>query len=73
MIELLSIIFYNITACLLVSVIILMALLAIEVMSRKSTIIFETITLIAMMAVITVLVLWLLSGLALGVYGAFTH
>ena len=73
MIELLSIIFYNVTACLLVSTSILMVLLAIEVMSRKSAIIFETITLIAMMAVITVLILWLLSGLALGVYGAFTH
>lgn len=73
MIELLSIIFYNVTACLLVSVIILMVLSAIEVMSGKSAIIFETITLISMIAVITVLILWLLSGLALGVYGAFTH
>lgn len=73
MIELLSIIFYNITACLLVSMIILMVLLAIEVMSGKSASIFETITLIATIAVITVLILWLLSGLALGIYGAFTH
>ena len=73
MIELLSIVFYTITACLLVTLAILATSLLLEVTLKESAISFETISLISLLGVITVLIMWVLSGLALGVYGAFTY
>lgn len=73
MIELLSIVFYTITACLLVTLAILATSLLLEVTLKGSAIFFETISLISLLGVITVLIMWVLSGLALGVYGAFTY
>lgn len=73
MVELLSIIFYNVTACLLVSVVMLIASLIIEAATGESNTAFEIVPLISIIATITVVIIWVLTGLALGIYGVLTY
>ena len=73
MIEIISIIFYTMTACLLVALIILVVSLLLEMTLKGLISSYETMPLLSLLGVVTVFVMWVLSGLALGVYGMFTH